>query len=67
MQSFQIKVPGQPTVNVQGTKMNTQAKNAIKRARPGDIIQVFGIKAKIRGNSTYNLKTPLPVTIEVTN
>jgi gliding motility-associated protein GldM len=67
VQSFKIKVPGQPTVVVQGTKMNAQAKGVITRARPGDIIQIFDIKAKIQGNSKYNLKTPLPLTIEVTN
>jgi gliding motility-associated protein GldM len=67
VQSFKLKVPGQPTVVVQGTKMNAQAQAAIKRARPGDIIQIFDIKAKIQGNSKYNLKTPLPLTVEVTN
>ncbi|WP_115462089.1 type IX secretion system motor protein PorM/GldM [Winogradskyella aurantiaca] len=67
VQSFKLKVPGQPTVVVQGTKMNAQAKGVIKRARPGDIIQIFDIKAKIQGNSKYNLKTPLPLTVEVTN
>ena len=41
--SFKIKVPGQPTVNVVGTKMNSQAKSAIKKARRGDNITIFEI------------------------
>jgi len=65
--SFKVKVPGQPTVAVPGTKMNAQAKAAIKRARKGDIIAIFDIKAKISGNSKYQLKGVSPVTVEITN
>jgi gliding motility-associated protein GldM len=65
--SFKIKVPGQPTVQVAGTKMNSQAKAAIARARKGDVIAIFDIKAKIEGNSKYQLKGVSPVTIEITN
>jgi gliding motility-associated protein GldM len=65
--SFKIKVPGQPTVNVAGTKMNSQAKASIKRARSGDNITIFDIKAKIKGNASYKLKNVSPVIIEVTN
>lgn len=65
--SFKIKVPGQPTVNVAGTKMNSQAKAAIGRARAGDVVTIFDIKAKIQGNSSYNLKGVSTVTVEVSN
>jgi len=65
--SFKIKVPGQPTVNVAGTKMNSQAKAAIKKARRGDNITIFDIKAKITGNASYRLKNVSPVIVEVTN
>ena len=65
--SFKIKVPGQPTVNVTGTKMNAQAKSAIKKARRGENVTIFDIKAKIQGNSKYNLKNVPPVIIEVTS
>ena len=65
--SFKIKVPGQPTVNVAGTKMNSQAKAAIKRARRGDNITIFDIKARITGNASYRLKNVSPVVVEVTN
>ena len=65
--SFKIKVPGQPTVNVAGTKMNGQAKSAIQKARRGDNITIFDIKAKIQGNAKYRLKNVSPVIVEVTN
>ncbi|WP_138433238.1 type IX secretion system motor protein PorM/GldM [Winogradskyella algicola] len=65
--SFKIKVPGQPTVNVAGTKMNAQAKAAIKKARRGDNITIFDINAKIQGNSKYRLQNVSPVVVEVTS
>ncbi|WP_299521333.1 gliding motility protein GldM [Winogradskyella sp.] len=65
--SFKIKVPGQPTVNVAGTKMNSQARAAIGRARKGDNITIFDIKARITGNASYRLKNVSPVVVEVTN
>jgi len=65
--SFKVKVPGQPTVQVNGTKMNAQAQASITRARRGDIIQIFDIKASIEGNSKYQLKGVSPVTVEITN
>jgi len=65
--SFKVKVPGQPTVVVAGTKMNSQAKAAIGRARSGDVVTIFDIKAKIKGNSSYRLKGVNPVAVEVTN
>ncbi|MEF3077430.1 type IX secretion system motor protein PorM/GldM [Winogradskyella poriferorum] len=65
--SFKIRVPGQPTISVSGTKMNAQAKAAIKKARRGDNITIFDIRAKIQGNSKYNLKNVSPVIVEVTS
>ncbi|GAB4155298.1 MAG: gliding motility protein GldM [Winogradskyella sp.] len=65
--SFKIKVPGQPTVDVSGTKMNSQARAAINRARRGDNITIFDIKARIKGNATYRLKNVSPVVVEITN
>ncbi|MCB0400086.1 MAG: gliding motility protein GldM [Winogradskyella sp.] len=65
--SFKIKVPGQPTVNVAGTKMNAQAASAIQKARRGDNITIFDINARIKGNTTYKLKNVSPVIVEVTS
>src|SRR5690606_13916528 len=55
--SFKMKVPGQPTINCTGTRLSSQAKDAIRRARRGDGIQFFEIKAKIVGNDSYRLPT----------
>ncbi|WP_298767138.1 gliding motility protein GldM [uncultured Polaribacter sp.] len=64
--SFKVKVPGQLAVIVNGTKLNAAAKKALSKARRGDIINIYDIKAEIKNNS-YKLKKVLPVNIELSN
>lgn len=65
--SFKFKAPGAATVQVQGDKLNQQAKNALKKAKRGSTVQIFDIKAQIQGNSGYKLRKISPVLIELTN
>ncbi len=64
VKSFKIKVPGQLTILVTGNKLTAAAKQKLSRARRGDIINIYGIKATANG---YDLKKVLPVNIELTN
>ena len=64
--SFKVKVPGELAIIVNGTKFSAAAKKALAKARRGDMINIFDIKAEIK-NSSYNLKKVLPVSIELTN
>ena len=64
---FKFKVPGQPTINCSGSKLNSRAKAALRKAKRGSNVQVFDIQAKIKGNTTYRLKKVSPVIIELTN
>ena len=64
---FKFKVPGQPTVSVNGNKLNGQAKSALKRAKRGDAVQIFDITAFITNNKSYKLKKVSPVVVEITN
>ena len=64
VKSFKIKVPGQLTIIVNGTKLTAAAKQKLSRAKRGDIINIYGIKASANG---YDLKKVLPVNIELTN
>ena len=64
--SFKIKVPGQVAVPVSGTRMNARAKQVISKARRGDVVTIFDIKASVSGSS-YRLKKVLPVSINITN
>ena len=64
---FKFKVPGQPTVSVSGSRLNSQAKSALKRAKRGSVVQIFDINAYITNNKSYKLKKVSPVIIEITN
>ena len=64
---FKFKVPGQPTVSVNGSKLDSRAKSALKRAKRGDAVQIFDIKAYITNNKSYKLKKVSPVVVELTN
>ncbi len=46
---FNIKVPGQPTIVVQGNKMDSRARAAIAKAGRGDLVVISEIKAKFQG------------------
>ena len=63
---FSFKVSGQPTVRVNGTKLDAAAKGALKRAGRGDVVQIFDINAKV-ANSSVVLKKTAPIIIELTN
>lgn len=64
---FSFKVSGQPTIIVNGTRLNDGAKAALRRAKRGDVVQIIDINAKIAGNSGYKLKKISPIVIELTN
>lgn len=64
---FSFKVSGQPTVRVNGRKLDGAAKGALRRAKRGDVVQIIDIQARISGNSGYKLKKISPVIIELTN
>ena len=64
---FKFKVPGQPTVDVRGNKLDERAKSALRRAGRGDAVQIFDIEAYITNNKSYKLKKVSPVVVEITN
>ncbi|HET8885434.1 MAG TPA: gliding motility protein GldM [Salinimicrobium sp.] len=64
---FKFKVQGQPTIQVNGSKLDGQAKAALRRAARGETVQIFDINAQLVGNSGYKLKQISPVFIELTN
>ncbi len=64
---FKFNVPGQPTVQVSGNRLDQRAKDVLRRAQRGETVQIFDIDAQISGNSSYRLKKVSPVLIELTN
>jgi gliding motility-associated protein GldM len=64
---FKFQVPGNPIVQVGGTKLNGAAKNALREARAGDFVQIFDIQAKLVGNSSYRLPSISPISVQLKN
>ena len=62
---FVLQVPGQPSVVVQGNRMNDRAKAAISKARLGDVVVISDIKVRLDGSSDYQLKKTAPCTYEI--
>jgi gliding motility-associated protein GldM len=62
---FNLKVTGQPTVVVQGSKLNAQAKAAISKAGRGDQVTISEIKTKLEGAGGYMLPRTAPVIWEI--
>lgn len=63
---YKIKVPGQITVTVSGNKLSAKAKKTLSKARRGDVINIYEVRAQIVGNA-YKIKRVLGATIELTN
>ncbi len=61
---FSFKVPGQPTVIVNGDRVNGQCKAALARASRGDQVIIQDIKTKLVG-STILLRQTAPVIYEI--
>ena len=67
VRSFNVKIPGQPTLKVNGTRFDAKAKQLLKRVKRGQTVSIFGIKAYLKGNSGYPIKKVSPVIVEIIN
>ncbi len=65
--SFKMKVSGQVTVPVNGTRMSPRAQAAIRKARRGDQVTIFDVKATVSGSGGYVVRKVLPIIINVSN
>ncbi|MFI1744287.1 gliding motility protein GldM [Thalassobellus sediminis] len=63
---FKFKVPGQPTVNVRGNKLDSRSQSILAKAKRGSSVTIFDIEAKASGVSVI-LKKVSPIIIELTN
>ncbi len=64
---FSVKVPGSPTVIVKGKRFNAAAIRALGKARKGDMVTIFDVKASLVGNSGYYLKKVGGLNVQITN
>lgn len=65
--SFKFKVPGQPTISINGDKLDARAKSALRRAKTGQSVQIFDIKVVNPKNPSYKFKKISPVICELVN
>ncbi|WP_147678651.1 type IX secretion system motor protein PorM/GldM [Algibacter pacificus] len=63
---FKFKVPGQPTISVSGSKLDSRAKSVLRKAKRGSDVTIFDIQAKASGVSIL-LKKVSPIIVELTN
>ncbi|MDR2223425.1 MAG: gliding motility protein GldM [Flavobacteriaceae bacterium] len=62
---FVVQIPGQPSIVVQGNRMNDRARAAIAKTRTGDVIVISDIKTRLDGAGDYQLKKTAPCTYEI--
>ena len=62
---FNLKVAGQPTVVVQGNKLNAQCQAVLSKASRGDQVTISEIKTKLSGAGSYMLPRTAPVIFEI--
>ena len=62
---FNLKITGQPTVVVQGDRLNAQCKSVLSRAVRGDQVTISDIKTKLVGAGSYLLPRTAPVIFEI--
>ena len=62
---FNLKVPGLPTVVVQGNKLNAQCKAVLSKVGRGDQVTISEIKTKLVGAGSYLLPRTSVVIFEI--
>ena len=62
---FNLKITGQPTVVVQGDRLNAQCKSVLSKATRGDQVTISEIKTKLVGAGSYLLPRTAPVIFEI--
>ena len=62
---FNLKIAGQPTVVVQGNKLNAQCKSILSKAGRGDQVTISEIKTTLVGAGSYLLPRTAPVIFEI--
>lgn len=61
---FTLSIPGQPSVVVNGSRLDQKAQGLLDLAKAGDIVQIFDIKADVPG---VNVKNMPAVLVQLTN
>ena len=63
--SFRFRAPGQPSVVVTGSKLNSKVITMLKRIKSGQSVIISDIKVIIPTNPSYKLKQTTPISITI--
>jgi gliding motility-associated protein GldM len=64
---FSVSVPDVPTVKVEGARFNERAKNAIRKAKRGQKVEIFDVRVKAVSNSKVRLDKIPQIVVELAN
>ena len=63
--SFNLKIPGQPSILVRGNKMSRRANQYLNKVKVDESIQITNIKVSLVGNTSYRIKRVAPVIVNI--
>ncbi len=63
--SFRFRAPGQPSMVIEGDKLNSRAITALSRIKNGQTIIISDIQVVIPSNPNYKLKPTRPISITI--
>ncbi|MGA1029774.1 MAG: gliding motility protein GldM [Flavobacteriaceae bacterium] len=63
--SFRFRAPGQPSIVIQGDKLDSRARNALSRIKNGQTVIISDIKVVIPSNPNYKLKPTQSISITI--
>ncbi len=65
VKSFRFRAPGQPSIVINGNKLDSRAISSLSRIKNGQTIIISDIEVEIPTNPTYKLKQTSPISITV--
>lgn len=65
VQSFRFRAPGQPSMVINGNKLNSKAITSLSRVKNGQTVIISDIKVIIPSNPSYKLKQTSPISITI--
>ena len=63
--SFRFRAPGQPSVVINGDRLNAKAKQMLSRIKNGQTVIISDIDVIIPTNPSYKLKQTSPISITI--
>jgi len=63
--SFRFRAPGQPSMVIQGNKLDRKAINSLSRIKNGQTVIISDIEVIIPSNPSYKLKQTSPISITI--